>query len=36
MLEDAVLARGEATWSNDQLLLVDRHGFTEEAYFTYT
>ncbi|WP_420715233.1 ATP-binding protein [Corallococcus sp. BB11-1] len=35
MLE-GVLARGEATWSEDQFLLVDRHGFTEESYFTFS
>jgi PAS domain S-box-containing protein len=31
-----VLATGEATWSVDQLLRVNRHGFAEEAYFTYS
>ena len=35
MLE-AVLTRGEATWSEDQLLLLDRHGFAEECYFTFS
>ena len=36
MLEDSVLRRGEATWSNDQLLLLERNGFVEECYFTFT
>ncbi|HSU82728.1 MAG TPA: PAS domain-containing protein, partial [Thermoanaerobaculia bacterium] len=35
MLE-GVLARGEATWSDDQLLLLDRNGFLEECYFTFS
>ena len=35
MLE-AVLTRGESTWSEDQLLLLDRHGFAEECYFTFS
>ena len=33
---DSVLATGEATWSEDGLLLVDRYGYTEEAYFTWS
>uniref|UniRef100_A0A832H6U3 histidine kinase n=1 Tax=Oscillatoriales cyanobacterium SpSt-402 TaxID=2282168 RepID=A0A832H6U3_9CYAN len=32
----SVLATGKATWSDDQLLLVNRYGYTEEAYFTYS
>jgi signal transduction histidine kinase len=35
MLE-AVMTRGEATWSEDQLLLLERHGFAEECYFTFS
>ncbi len=35
MLE-GVLQRGEATWSNDQLLLLDRSGYLEECYFTFS
>ncbi len=35
MLE-GVLARGEATWSDDQLLLLDRNGYVEECYFTFS
>jgi PAS domain S-box-containing protein len=31
-----VLERGEATWSEDQLLFLRRHGFTEECYFTFS
>jgi len=31
-----VLARGEATWSEDQLLLLDRNGYVEECYFTFS
>jgi signal transduction histidine kinase len=33
---EGVLATGQATWSDDLLLLVERHGYTEEAYFTYS
>ncbi|HEY9861877.1 MAG TPA: ATP-binding protein, partial [Candidatus Obscuribacterales bacterium] len=32
----SVLMTGQATWSDDQLLLVNRYGYTEEAYFTYS
>ncbi|HEU4787206.1 MAG TPA: ATP-binding protein, partial [Gemmatimonadaceae bacterium] len=35
MLE-GVMTRGEATWSEDQLLLLERHGFPEECYFTFS
>jgi len=35
MLE-GVLATGKATWSDDQLLLLERNGFQEETYFTYS
>ena len=31
-----VLETAEATWSDDTLLLVDRYGYTEEAFFTYS
>jgi PAS domain S-box-containing protein len=31
-----VLAGGAATWSVDQALRLNRHGFVEEAYFTYS
>jgi len=35
MLE-GVMASGEATWSDDMLLAVDRHGYLEETYWTYS
>ena len=35
MLE-GVLQRGEATWSNDLLLLLERKGYAEECYFTFS
>jgi len=31
-----VLERGEATFSDDLLLFMDRHDFTEETYFTFS
>ncbi|HEX2350530.1 MAG TPA: ATP-binding protein [Ktedonobacterales bacterium] len=31
-----VLDEGVATWSNDQLLLLNRKGYFEEAYFTFS
>lgn len=31
-----VLDEGKATWSDDGLLLVNRYGYTEEAYFTWS
>ncbi|MFY0583375.1 histidine kinase dimerization/phospho-acceptor domain-containing protein [Cystobacter fuscus] len=31
-----VLATGEATYLEDSLLLMHRHGYTEECYFNYT
>lgn len=31
-----VLERGKATWSTDLLLPLDRSGFTEECYFTFS
>jgi PAS domain S-box-containing protein len=31
-----VLASGEATWSKNQLLLLDRNGYLEECYFTFS
>ncbi|WP_226889149.1 PAS domain S-box protein [Nostoc sp. MG11] len=33
---ESVLTTGQATWSDDMLLLVDRYGYIEEAYFTYS
>lgn len=35
MLEQ-VLAGGGATWSVDQLLVLERNGYPEECYFTYS
>jgi PAS domain S-box-containing protein len=35
MLE-GVLQRGEATWSNDFLLRLERNGYPEECYFTFS
>jgi hypothetical protein len=35
MLE-GVLRTGQATWQDDQLLMLDRNGYLEEAYFTYS
>ncbi len=31
-----VMERGEASWAEDQLLPMDRFGYLEEAYFTYS
>ncbi len=33
---NGVLTTGQATWSDDLLLNVDRYGYIEEAYFTYS
>ena len=33
---DGVLGGGEATWREDQLLLMNRRGYVEETYFTYS
>ncbi|MBV9689899.1 MAG: PAS domain-containing protein [Ktedonobacteraceae bacterium] len=33
---DGVLSTGVATWSENQLLLLDRNGYLEEAYFTFS
>ncbi len=35
MLE-SVLHEGKSTWSDDQLLLLDRNGYIEECYFTFS
>jgi PAS domain S-box-containing protein len=32
----SVLTRGEATWSDDLLLVLERNNYREEAYFTYS
>jgi signal transduction histidine kinase/serine phosphatase RsbU (regulator of sigma subunit) len=31
-----VMATGEATWSEDQVLMLDRNGYVEECYFTFS
>ncbi|MGD0677126.1 MAG: ATP-binding protein [Polyangiaceae bacterium] len=33
---DQVIATGEATWSEDLLLFLRRHGYLEETYFTFS
>ncbi len=33
---DGVLTQGEATWSEDSLWLLDRNGYLEECYFTFS
>ncbi|MBD1835632.1 PAS domain S-box protein [Cyanobacteria bacterium FACHB-472] len=33
---NSVLETAQATWSDDMLLLVDRYGYTEETFFTYS
>jgi PAS domain S-box-containing protein len=35
-LLDNVANEGRATWSDDQLLVMNRHGFYEETYFTFS
>jgi hypothetical protein len=35
MLE-RTMSTGEGTWSENQLLLIERNGFSEEAYFTFS
>lgn len=35
-MAEGVLAGGPATWSEDLLLLMNRHGLVEEAYFTFS
>jgi PAS domain S-box-containing protein len=32
----SVVATSEATWSDNQLLILQRHGFTEECYFSFS
>jgi PAS domain S-box-containing protein len=33
---DAVFERGEATWNDRVLLVMERHGYTEETWFTWS
>jgi len=35
-LLETVTRDGRATWSDDQLLLMNRYGFDEETYFTFS
>ncbi|MDX2216849.1 MAG: ATP-binding protein [Oculatellaceae cyanobacterium bins.114] len=35
-LLDHVMQTGTATWSEDQLLILHRHGYAEECYFTFS
>ena len=31
-----VMSQGKATWSDDLLLMLERHGYPEECYFTFS
>ncbi|HTA46581.1 MAG TPA: ATP-binding protein [Bryobacteraceae bacterium] len=33
---DLVLNHRKSTWNDEMLLLMDRHGYTEETYFTFS
>ena len=33
---EAVLERGEATWNDRVVLMMERHGYLEETYFTWS
>src|SRR5579872_762660 len=33
---DGVVSTGEATWSNDLLLQLERYGYAEECYFSFS
>lgn len=35
-LLDRVMETGTATWSEDQLLVLERNGYSEECYFTFS
>jgi PAS domain S-box-containing protein len=35
-LADSVLATGQPTWSENLLLIMERNGYAEEAYFTFS
>jgi signal transduction histidine kinase/DNA-binding response OmpR family regulator len=35
-LYEQVMRRGEPTWSDDLLLLMDRYGYVEETYFSFS
>ncbi|HTU17007.1 MAG TPA: PAS domain S-box protein [Gemmataceae bacterium] len=33
---DAVLSEGQASWNEERLLVLERNGYPEEAYFTFS
>src|SRR3954469_17508210 len=35
-LADRVMEEGASTWAEDQILYMNRHGYTEETYFTFS
>ena len=35
-LANKVMQEGSSTWSEDQLLMINRHGYVEETYFTFS
>ncbi|WP_018612273.1 ATP-binding protein [Segetibacter koreensis] len=35
-LADAVMVEGASTWAEDQILFINRHGYVEESYFTFS
>lgn len=35
-LADKVMKYGESNWSEDQILYMNRHGYLEETYFTFS
>ncbi|MDB5250216.1 MAG: sensor signal transduction histidine kinase [Segetibacter sp.] len=35
-LSDSVMIEGKSTWAEDQLLYINRRGYTEESYFTFS
>jgi PAS domain S-box-containing protein len=35
-LSESVMLEGKSTWSEDQPLYINRHGYVEETYFTFS
>ncbi len=35
-LANKVMQDGTSTWAEDQLLMINRHGYVEESYFTFS
>ncbi len=35
-LAGKVMQEGTSTWAEDQLLMINRHGYVEESYFTFS